>query len=317
MTKLKLKDVGEFGFIEELRRRTRTSRSVLLGIGDDAAVLKLPGGRELLFTTDMILEDRHFCLSRATAYQIGWKAMAVNLSDIAAMGGIPTHAVVAVGLPAGMTMRFARDLYRGLSAAAGRFKVNIVGGDTNRSDKIVVSVALLGAVEKGRAVKRSGAKTGDFIFVSGALGGSYDSGKHLNFIPRIVEARFIHTNFRIHAMMDISDGLSSDIHRLCQASGVGALLRENAIPVSSPAVGVERALTDGEDFELLFTLGPGEAARLCRYQGRNKRNGFFYPVGNIVKKKCGINLLRNDGRRVLLSAKGFDHFKPEKLPGAR
>src|SRR3989338_2288048 len=164
MTK-KLKDIGEFGLIEHLRKTIKTTSSVAVGIGDDAAVLNVSSGKPLLFTTDMLVEDRHFRRMQATAFQIGWKALAVNISDIAAMGGLPTHAVVSVALAGDLTLDFVEELYRGIQTLARVFKINIVGGDTNASNTIVISVALLGAVKKNQLIRRSGAKVGDVIFV--------------------------------------------------------------------------------------------------------------------------------------------------------
>ncbi|MBI3252359.1 MAG: thiamine-phosphate kinase [Candidatus Omnitrophica bacterium] len=301
-----LKDIGEFGLIDEIKRwaRPNTPR-VRLGIGDDAAVLSAARGKDILFTTDMLIEDRHFRRSEATAYEIGRKALAVNLSDIAAMGGVPTSAVIAAGLPADLPVDFAREMYRGLKDLARVFKVDIAGGDTNLSEKIILSVALLGEVPRGKALKRSGAKNGDVVFVTGSLGGSYASKKHLHFIPRIKEAGFLAGNFNIHSMMDISDGLAMDIHKIAKASRVGILLSERAIPSSGD---IQRALTDGEDFELLFTLPPAEAAKLTLTPPK-KGLAAFHPVGKVVEKKYGVRLVKNGGTVVKLAEKGFDHFR--------
>ena len=305
---IKLGDIGEFKFIDDIKGRTKTGRGVTLGIGDDAAIVRCGRGMDILFTTDMLIEDRHFSLSQATAYEIGWKAMAVNISDIAAMAGVPKYAVVAVGLPGHISLRFARQLYRGLCAVAEKFGISLVGGDTNRSEKIVISVSLIGQTEKGSAARRSNAKPGDVIFVSGALGGSYASKKHLKFIPKIHEARFLAGHFNLGAMMDLSDGLSSDIHRLCRASRVGALLDARAIPVSKAARNPDAALSDGEDFELLFTLPAKEAARLAARRKKTEKF-MFYPIGRIVEKKYGVHLITVSGAAELLPEKGFDHFK--------
>ena len=290
---------GEFELIKKIKRWTQTDSRVVLGIGDDAAVLRSSRGRDILFTTDMLIEGYHFRLSEATPYEIGRKALAVNLSDMAAMGGLPTHAVAALGLPKKLSGIFTKNLYRGLNDLARRFHVNLVGGDTNRSDKLILSVALLGEVEKGKAVRRSGARVGDRIFVSGPLGGSYASRKHLNFIPRLKEARALVKNFDVHAMMDISDGLASDVRRLAEASGVGVLLEEKSIPVSPHAKNVRQALTEGEDFELLFTVSEKEARPLIKK---------YHEVGRVVPKKEGVRLLKKNGRTVPLAG-GFDHFK--------
>ena len=303
-----VKDAGEFNLIRRIRAKTRVDRTVLAGIGDDTAILKTDPSKELLFTTDMIIQDKHFRLKDATAYEIGRKALAVNLSDIAAMGGIPRHAVVSIGFPGDLSQKFVTDLYEGIRVLARKFHVNLVGGDTNASEKLVISIALLGECEKSKAVQRSGAKLGDVIFVSGELGGSYRSKKHVLFMPRIEEAQFLVKNFKLGAMMDISDGLAGDIHRIAEESRVGALLCREAVPVSKAASGFEAALTDGEDFELLFTLSPREAARLHLSPFQIKTN-FFKPVGKIVEKKYGVCLVDTAGISKSLAEHGFDHFK--------
>ena len=297
---------GEFELIRGIRRKTRTDRSVVVGIGDDTAVLKVDASKDTLFTTDMLIEDKHFRLKEATAFEIGRKAMAVNISDIAAMGGVPTHAVISVGLPAGLPQKFVSELYRGIGAAARLFRVNVVGGDTNSSDKLVISVALLGECPKSRAVLRSGAKPGDVLFVTGELGGSYASKKHLRFTPRVKEAAYLTQNFDVHAMMDLSDGLAGDVRRIAEESGVGALISREALPVSSGS-DADAALGEGEDFELLFALPPHEAARLTLASTPFGKS-FFTPVGRITAKKEGVCLAGPGGIKIPLRARGFDHF---------
>jgi thiamine-monophosphate kinase len=263
--------------------------------------------KDILFTTDMIIEGRHFRLSEAKPYEIGWKAMAVNVSDIAAMGGRPTFAVVSVGLPAGLGLPFVDELNRGLREAAARFGAAIVGGDTNRSDKLTLAVAVLGEVERGRALTRSGAKPGDIVFVTGSLGGSYRSGKHLNFIPRVQESRYLTGHFKVHSMIDVSDGLASDLRRLSEESGVGFVIAADAVPLSRHAKNLTQALTEGEDFELLFTLSPKEAAHLTSSvipRGLAR----FHPIGKVVPKRYGI-CIEHNGKLRPLAEKGFDHFK--------
>ncbi len=307
-----LSEVGEFGLIDAIRRMTpKADPSVLLGIGDDTAVLLPPKKGDLLFTTDMLIQDRHFRLEDASPFEIGRKAMAVNLSDIAAMGGQATHAVVSLGLPAALSVGFVTKLYRGLIRTAGEFGVSLVGGDTNQCDRIIISVAMIGQTFTGRqAVRRSGAKVDDVIFVSGSLGGSYVSKKHLHFIPRLREAEYLVKNFKVHAMMDLSDGLASDLCRLTKESGTGAFISKERIPLSKHARGVGSALSDGEDFELLFTLSPKDAARLM---SRNLSRGLapFCPIGKIVHKRFGVKLLRVEGAWESLAQTGFDHFRHE------
>lgn len=302
----RLKELGEFRFIERLRRRLRTDRSVIRGSGDDAAVLRPRAGFDSLITTDMIIEGKHFLRSKATPFQIGWKAMAVNVSDIAAMGGIPRHAVAAVGLPGNLLVHDADEIIRGLLACANKFHVNLVGGDMNASDKLILSVTLLGEVERGRSVRRDGARPGDHIFVTGPLGGSYESGRHLSFIPKVTTARYLAAHFKINSMIDLSDGLASDLKRICEQSGVGAEVNASAIPVAKNPRGLQGALGDGEDFELLFTLSTAEAQRLRRIK---KKFMVFYEIGRIRAKWHGICCLGADGRRQDLALGGFDHFR--------
>jgi thiamine-monophosphate kinase len=199
--------------------------------------------------------------------------MAVNLSDIAAMGGRPVAAVVSVGLPRRGTKSLAEELYAGMRAIADEFETAIVGGDTNTWDGgLVISVALLGDAGPHGAILRSGAKPGDWLFVTGPLGGSI-LGKHLDFTPRVREALELQQHVRIHAMLDISDGLAADVNHLCEESGCGAVLAAERIPVSAAArqmndgrTPLEHALGDGEDFELAFAVSPDDGRRLLAQQ---------------------------------------------------
>ena len=280
-----IRDIGEFGLIAQIRRQLRSRH-----LGDDCAVL--PGttpGRRLLYTCDPVIEGVHF-LPATPARQVGWKAMARNLSDIAAMSGQPRWAVVSLGLRADTSTRYVRELYAGMTAVARRFGCEIVGGDTThvRLEQFIV-VALIGEVERNRLVLRSGAKPGDAVFVTGKLGGSR-AGKHLRFIPRIRVARWLTQHFRIHAMLDISDGLASDLQRLVESSGVGFDIYSRQVPRTGS---LRAALTDGEDFELLFAVNPRAAGKL-----RKK----FYEIGRVIAKP--VVLL--DGQP--LTEKGYDHF---------
>lgn len=303
----KLSVIGEFGLIEKIRRSAPSRAGVKTGIGDDTAVLATDKKADLLFTTDMLIEGRHFLRSRATAFEIGRKAVAVNLSDIAAMGGTPTYAVVAAGLPAGLSEHYLSELYRGMRAACRPFRVAIVGGDTNRSDKIILAVTLLGTAPSSGAVLRSGARLGDALFVTGTLGGSYASKKHLRFVPRLKESTYLVRHFKVHAMMDLSDGLASDIFRLASESRVGARLDEAAVPVSKAAGNARRALTDGEDFELLFAMGPREALRLEK--NWPKRLTPVRRVGRVTARGKGVVLVGRDGKARPLHESGFDHYR--------
>ncbi len=279
-----IRDIGEFGLIRKLCAR-------LPHAGDDCAILPGPRGKHLLLTCDPVVEGIHY-LPATPPYRVGWKAMARNLSDIAAMSGVPKWAVVSLGLRPTTPVRYVTELYRGLTAAARPFGCQIVGGDTThvRHEPFVV-VTLTGEVERRRLVRRSGAKPGDAVFVTGKLGGSL-RGKHLTFTPRIREARWLTQHFRVHAMIDISDGLASDLQRLVEAGGVGFDIRAEKIPANGS---LRAALIDGEDFELLFTVAARDAGRL-----RSR----YFEIGRVIKQP--VVLL--DHRP--LTAHGYDHFQP-------
>ncbi|MBI3991487.1 MAG: thiamine-phosphate kinase [Candidatus Omnitrophica bacterium] len=299
-----LKSIGEFGLIERISKSIRTGGRVVRGIGDDTAVLNYTRDKYLLLTTDMLVEKVHFTLRDATPEQIGYKSLAVNISDIAAMGGIPTCAVIAVGLPKSLPVEFVDKLYSGLRSIAKEFNVDIVGGDTNSSSCLTICISLLGEVERNRLARRSGARIGDYILVTGNLGGSILL-KHLNFIPRVREARFLVSNFKINSMIDISDGIASDIHHITESSNAGAVLYADRVPISPEAKTLSHALYDGEDFELLFTLSKKEALRLLSIQG--KMNFAVTLIGEITGKTEGVKIISgNNSRR--LSPRGFTHF---------
>ncbi len=255
----------EFDYIDWLRKRTPSASRVRIGPGDDCAVLDW-SGTPCLVTTDVLLEGRHFDLAEAGARRVGRKAMAVNLSDIAAMAGQPVAAVVGVALPKAGGRKLGEELYLGMREMADAFDTALVGGDTNSWDgPLVISVTVLGEAVGHGAVTRAGAKPGDWLLVTGPLGGSL-AGKHLDFTPRIREAIQLHALVELHAMIDISDGLASDVHHICEESLCGAVLRAETIPLSPAAKSLENALGDGEDFELAFAVSPTDGERLIREQ---------------------------------------------------
>ena len=224
--------MDEFALIDWLRRRTPADPRVLLGPGDDCAAVRLAPDWPCLITTDMLLEGSCFLLAEAGPRRVGRKAMAVNLSDIAAMAGQPTAAVVSLGLPRQGGLALAEELYRGLREMGDAFNVAIVGGDTNSWDgPLVISVTLVGQPTGRGPVTRSGAKPGDWLVVTGELGGSI-LGKHLDFTPRIHEAISLHASTDLHAMIDVSDGLAGDVNHLCEESHCGAVLWADRIPIS-------------------------------------------------------------------------------------
>jgi thiamine-monophosphate kinase len=301
--------LSEFAFIDWLRRRTPADPLVLVGPGDDTAVLRLTPGSPCLVTTDMLLDGSCFRLAGAGPRRVGRKAMAVNLSDIAAMAGRPVAAVVSVGLPRQGGRALAEELYLGLRDVADAFATAIVGGDTNSWDgPLVISVTLLGEAGERGPVTRRGARPGDWLLVTGPLGGSI-LGKHLDFTPRVSEALQLHQAADLHAMIDISDGLAADVWHICEESGCGAVLRAEAIPISAAAhqMGdaaspLEHALGDGEDFELVFAVSPAEGQQLV---ARQPVPGItLVPVGECVEKGLW---LEQDARQRPLQPRGYVH----------
>ena len=290
------------------RRLPRTRRhdgwSVQVGLGDDAAVLRAPGGRWLLFASDMIVEGVHFRRQTLPARWIGWKALACNVSDIAAMGGRPLAAVISLGIPSKTPVHFIDGLYAGLAQCARRFNLAIVGGDTVQAPQVVVDVAILGTARPAHLTLRSGACVGDQLFVTGRLGGSLRSGRHARFIPRVEEAQRLVQCIKIHAMMDLSDGLASDLWQMSRASGVALRVERARIPVSRAAGSVTHALMDGEDFELLFAVGAQEARRVPRRLGSCPVTRIGAAVGRGVR----VEQEDADGRLAPLVPAGFQHF---------
>jgi len=300
---MKLKALGEFNFINRISKTIKLSGRVIKGIGDDAAVLKYTKDKYLLFTTDMLVEDRHFYKSDK-AELVGGKAISCNISDIAAMGGVPRFAVISAGLPGSLDLKYADGLYKGIKKAADRFGIDLVGGDTVGSKKIVINVALTGEVEKKNLTLRSGAREGDAIFITGNIGGSLKL-KHLNFTPRLKEARFLVKNFKINSMIDVSDGLLADLGHILKESNKGAILYEKKVPVSKNALNFNSAVRDGEDFELVFTLSESSAVRLKKFWPFKTK---ISEIGRICSSRKGFFLVRKNGKSEKIKPTGFTHF---------
>jgi thiamine-monophosphate kinase len=298
--------VKEFDLINLLTRSLPENKSVITGAGDDCAVLDLGApDRWHLFTGD------------AKPESIGRKAIGRCLSDIAAMAGTPSAAVVTIALPRKFDTARVEAIYTGMNALARRHEVAIVGGETTTNpERLLISVALLGWVPRGKAILRSGAKVGDAIFVSGELGGSL-TRKHLEFEPRLAEARWLAGHFPIHAMIDLSDGLAGDLRHILKASGVGAELLSRAIPISRDARRIAKAessakppllaaLTDGEDFELLLTVPSRDAVPLLDTWKKEFPRLRLTCIGKITAGH-GISLRDETGARPL-TATGYEHF---------
>lgn len=258
---MNLGDVGEDRLLAKLAPGLPTNRAVVAGAGDDCALTRFPGSRELLvLKTDCVVEGVHFKAS-TDGKHIGWKAMARPLSDFAAAAAVPQFAMITLIAPATTEVGHVTAIYRGLTKAAMRFDVAIVGGEMSATrGPLALSVSVTGFVEAERSIRRNGARPGDDLFVTGTLGGSIRT-KHLTFVPRIVEARWLTSAFRLHAMMDLSDGLGADLPRLARASGVGFEIDEAALP-RTRGCSVDDALSGGEDYELLFAITPRDAAPL-------------------------------------------------------
>jgi thiamine-monophosphate kinase len=309
--------MNEFELIRRLTRSLPTNKSVVVGSGDDCAVLDLGlPDRLLLFKTDAVVEGIHFA-NTVPPEKIGHKALARCLSDIAAMAGTPTAALVTLALPRTFDAAFIESIYAGMNTLARRHELAIVGGETTTNpERILISVALLGTAPRGKAVLRSGAEVGDALFVTGELGGSL-AGKHLEFEPRLVEARWLAQHFSIHAMLDISDGLAGDLRHMLKASRVGAELLSSAIPISREARRAAKAessakppllaaLTDGEDFELLFAVAGRDAVPVLDAWKKEFPKVPLTCIGKIIEGDM-VTIRDKQGVRPL-TAHGYVHF---------
>jgi thiamine-monophosphate kinase len=305
----------ELEFIRRLRERLPKGQGALLvGPGDDAAVLAWRNTGDCVVTTDMLTDGVDFRLEEADTRRIGRKALAVNLSDLAAMAAVPVAVVVSLALPRTAGLELAWDLYEGLLPLAEEFDTQIAGGDTNSWDGgLVISVTAIGGTTERGLLLRSGARAGDAIVVTGDFGGSI-LGKHFDFTPRVREALYLRANYDVHAAMDVSDGLSLDLSRMCEESRCGAELDLASIPISraaheaagrDPASGtpLDRALGDGEDFELLLAMPTDEARRLAEDKTLGVRATI---VGGFVAE-AGLTAIGAGGVRTPLTPRGYEH----------
>lgn len=309
--------MNEFELIARLTRSLPANKSVVVGAGDDCAVLDfgLPD-QLLLLKTDAVVQGIHFA-PEAPPGKVGHKALARCLSDIAAMAGTPSAAVVTIALPREFDPKFVEAIYDGMNALARRHELAIVGGETTTNpERMLISVAMVGTVQRGRAVLRSGAEVGDAIFVTGELGGSL-AGRHLEFEPRLVEAQWLVQHFSLHAMIDLSDGLAGDLRHVLKASRVGAELLATSIPISREARRAAKAescakppllaaLSDGEDFELLFTVASRDAVPLLDAWKKRFPGLPITCIGKITASE-GITIRDKQGVRPL-TAHGYVHF---------
>ncbi|NLC70944.1 MAG: thiamine-phosphate kinase [Desulfuromonadaceae bacterium] len=327
---MKLADLGEFGFIDRIKAGVHAGPGVRLGIGDDCAVLDLPPGHQLLTTTDMLIEEIHFRREWTDLADLGRKSVAVNVSDVAAMGGIPRHLYLSLGFPKTFPLEGLDSFVRGFLEACRFYRVSLVGGDTCSSPgPLVISVTVEGSVPAGRYVSRGGARPGDAIYASGTLGDSalalhllsaketphpFLLDRHVNPQARTRLGAALGESRLPSAMIDLSDGLLSDLGHILECSEAGALVEEGLLPLSDPFRAALRdspelirlALAGGEDYELLFTVSPqreNELAPLVQRVGLPLTR-----VGIITEKGDGLTVRAGDGRIYRPAKGGFNHF---------
>lgn len=290
-----LKDLGEDEVIHRLTKTwPKKGKRLIHGVGHDCAVLSLLPNLLQLFKADAVVENIHF-LSKEKPERVGWKVMARNVSDVIAMGGLPTSALITLGAPATIKFKRVLGLYRGIEKCAKCYGIDLVGGETTLASQLFLSIALLGEVKREELVLRSGSKAGDFIFVTGTLGGS-GKGKHLDFMPRLEEAQWLVKHAKPSAMMDISDGLAKDLPRLCRMSEVSFEVEEEKLPIT-PKATKKQAWSEGEDFELLFTMKPNMAKKIQQHWPFQTR---LTQIGVITKKTS---------KKKIKTYVGFDHFQ--------
>lgn len=282
---MKLGALGEDRLLNRIVLEGPHGRSgkVFAASADDCAMVEIPATKEyLVLKTDCVVEGVHF-VRGTNASDVGWKAMMRPLSDFAAASAVPQFALITLIVPQQTKVAWVRGLYRGLQRAANRFEVSIVGGETSSTKgPIAISVSVIGFVEKSRAASRRGGRPGDDLFVTGQLGGTLKE-KHLKFIARIAESRWLTKNFSIHAMMDLSDGLGSDLPRLARASKVGFDIEFGNLPVARGAT-IEKAISEGEDYELLFAASPRDRNRLERKWRRNFPRLLLTRIGSLNRQ---------------------------------
>ncbi|MBN1781806.1 thiamine-phosphate kinase [bacterium] len=324
---------GEFDLIRHIQAGLSVkSERIMQGIGDDAAVISAGSGPDVLITTDTLVEQIHFDLSTIPYEDLGWKALAVSLSDVAAMGGNPVCAVVALGVPRSWSAETVDRLYRGIDDCSRAHDCPVAGGDTVRVQRdSVITMTVFGEVDHGRAFLRSGARPGDDIWVTGCLGNSETGLAVLNSnadssmyseavscfrrpVPRLRESRWLRSFGGVTSMIDISDGLCSEIHHLCRESETGCRLYADRLPLADAAVkwsGVRgqspviSAMESGEEYELLFTLEPALGARLDKeWTGPTAMTR----IGEMTTASSGLVLVEAD-RESRIENRGWDHFR--------
>ncbi len=323
---MKLSDVGEFGLIERFRSLLGEPPEGEVWIGDDAAILRAPSGT-ILFTADLLVEGVHFDLSWTAPEDLGYKAIAVSCSDVAAMGGTPRRALVCLAVRPGIELAFLEAMYAGMRECADRFGMAVVGGDVSRGGALLLSVALIGNPAGRRVVERRGARVGDVVCVTGTLGAAAAGLRllrqgaavrpdlrvaHLRPTPRVREVEVLR-RFLPSSMIDVSDGFAADLTHLCEASGVGARVDASRLPVVDVAGlaleldPLELGLSGGEDYELCFTIDPARAERAAA-EVEDRTGTPVHRVGEVTDHDAGVTLVR-DGIAAPLAATGWDHLR--------
>ncbi len=303
MSRIYPKDIGEDELVGRLVSKLSMDSSVLIGPGDDCAVVEMgEPGRVQLLKTDSIVEGVHFTPEIA-AGRVGWKALARSLSDIAAMAGTPAHALVTLHAPLTCPVDRLEGIYAGINRCAERFGVSVVGGETSCTPgPLSVTISMTGAVVPELCALRSTGEVGDILLVSGVLGGSLD-GHHLDFVPRLAQAKWLVENIGVGAMMDLSDGLAKDLPRMAAASQCSYYLNDTLLPIRD-GCSVAQALNDGEDYELLIALTPSAAKRALELWPKEFPHIPLTAIGSLHEE------MRDDLGGIELEG-GFDHFGKE------
>ncbi|WP_018130949.1 thiamine-phosphate kinase [Effusibacillus pohliae] len=334
---MNLRELGEFGLIDRLRAKLHPAdRSVVVGIGDDAAVLAYDPASHVVMTSDMLVEGVHFREDTIDFHSLGWKSIAASLSDIAAMGGIPRHAVVSLAVPSAYEVAKLERLYEGIAEICQQYSTHVVGGDIVKTDgPLVISVTLNGEVEQGKALLRSGAQPGDLVFVTGTIGGSaaglalLESGQqsllppdeqlallafHQRPIPQIEAGRLLAASGECTSCNDVSDGLASELNEIAAASGVAIRIQERRLPIAPAVANFARrcgrsatdwALYGGEDYQLVGTFRPlGYAALAAVFE----MSRIPLAVIGRVTNGSGVILEKSAGGERELAARGYNHF---------
>ena len=291
-----LRDIGEDALVQRLTQTLPQGPEVIIGPGDDCALVTRPAS-DLLLKADAIVQDVHFTLDTDPRL-IGRKALARAISDIGAMGGVPKHALVTIVLPPQITVAFVESIYAGMAALAEDFGVSIVGGETSQGAQLMLSVALTGEAQQG-SIRRSEARAGDALFVTGRLGGSI-TGKHLTFVPRVAQARWLIETHRPSAMMDLSDGLAKDLPRLAKASALDFVVNERVLPCT-PGCTASQAWGDGEDYELLFAMPADSSFSLIKEWSAKFPELELTQIGSLVAE--------GDGHAPSFATSGWEHFR--------